>query len=201
MDGFSRFSSKHSGFTLIELLIVVAIISILSAIAVPNFLEAQTRTKVSRTRAELKVIATGLETYRIDNSAYPWVGDPMSPSGAFYINYAERLKPVTSPVAYIQTIPRDIFAKSPDQEPTGSEYVYAPGNIVLGMGPQFNKRINRNTIYSLAGRGPDREIYSGGYCNNHPELILRGYPEKGAYDPTNGTVSQGDIIQLSCGRL
>jgi len=40
-------------FTLIELLIVVAIIAILSAIAVPNFLEAQTRSKVSRTQADM----------------------------------------------------------------------------------------------------------------------------------------------------
>ena len=45
-------------FTLIELLIVVAIIAILAAIAVPNFLEAQTRAKVSRTMADIHTLVT-----------------------------------------------------------------------------------------------------------------------------------------------
>ena len=61
----------RKAFTLIELLIVVAIIAILAAIAVPNFLEAQVRSKVSRARADIRSLATGLEAYRVDNNAYP----------------------------------------------------------------------------------------------------------------------------------
>ena len=45
---------------MIELLIVVAIIAILAAIAVPNFLAAQTRAKVSRIRNDLRVTAMGM---------------------------------------------------------------------------------------------------------------------------------------------
>ena len=59
-------------FTLIELLIVVAIIAILAAIAVPNFLEAQTRAKVSRVLSDERTYSTALETYYIDNNAYPY---------------------------------------------------------------------------------------------------------------------------------
>ena len=57
-------------FTLIELLIVVAIIAILAAIAVPNFLEAQTRSKVSRTKADMRSLVTAIEAYRADNNDY-----------------------------------------------------------------------------------------------------------------------------------
>jgi len=59
------------GFTLIELLIVVAIIAILAAIAIPNFLAAQVRSKVSRSKAELRTFATALESYQVDNNVYP----------------------------------------------------------------------------------------------------------------------------------
>src|SRR6188768_3789796 len=58
-------------FTLIELLIVVAIIAILAAIAVPNFLEAQVRAKVSRARTDMRSVATALEGYAVDNNKYP----------------------------------------------------------------------------------------------------------------------------------
>lgn len=62
---------KYRGFTLIELLIVVAIIAILAAIAVPNFLEAQTRAKVAKGVADMRTLATAIESYRIDITPTP----------------------------------------------------------------------------------------------------------------------------------
>jgi prepilin-type N-terminal cleavage/methylation domain-containing protein len=61
----------RKGFTLIELLIVVAIIAILAAIAVPNFLEAQVRSKVSRVQSDQRSMATALASYYVDNNGYP----------------------------------------------------------------------------------------------------------------------------------
>ena len=72
---------KHTqkAFTLIELLIVVAIIAILAAIAVPNFLEAQTRAKVARVKNDHRTIATALESYFVDNNQYVEQGETTNP--------------------------------------------------------------------------------------------------------------------------
>ncbi len=63
---------RRKGFTLIELLIVVAIIAILAAIAVPNFLEAQVRSKVSRAKSDMRTMATALESYIVDHNNPPY---------------------------------------------------------------------------------------------------------------------------------
>lgn len=113
---------KHHGFTLIELLIVVAIIAILAAIAVPNFLEAQTRSKVSRARADLRSVATGLESYAVDNNKYPPnLGqdggsnnyDPQNLTngyGSVRTQAWRAINPrITTPIAYMTSIPADPF--------------------------------------------------------------------------------------------
>jgi general secretion pathway protein G len=65
--------ASGKGFTLIELLIVVAIIGIIAAIAIPNLLNAIDRGKQKRTMADLRTVGTAVETYEIDNSLYPLV--------------------------------------------------------------------------------------------------------------------------------
>jgi len=64
-------TKKAKGFTLIELLIVVAIIGIIAAIAIPNLLNAIDRGKQKRTMADLRSIGTAIEEYSIDNNVYP----------------------------------------------------------------------------------------------------------------------------------
>lgn len=61
----------HRGFTLIELMIVVAIIGILAAVAVPNFIDATDEAKAARIQADLSTIGSAVELYYVKHGSYP----------------------------------------------------------------------------------------------------------------------------------
>src|SRR5690606_6686666 len=140
-------------------------------IATPNFLDAQTRAKVSRTHSDLRSLRTALEIYRTDYTGYPLVGNPKFPSNFdLFIPLDRRLRPLTTPVAYIASLPEDPFYSSAAMgtEAASSNYVYSPGNLYHGASPKYAKSRYRNTIYSVGGRGPNKKTDVIGYCMAHP---------------------------------
>ncbi len=66
---------REEGFTLIELLIVVAIIGVIAAIAIPSLLNAINRGRQKRTMGDIRTLATAVEAYTVDFEFYPNVGD------------------------------------------------------------------------------------------------------------------------------
>ena len=79
------------GFTLIELLIVVAIIGIIAAIAIPNLLNAIDRGKQKRTMADMRSIGTAIESYSIDFSHYPTASDAATMAGILEPVYIKKM--------------------------------------------------------------------------------------------------------------
>ncbi|HSX60286.1 MAG TPA: type II secretion system major pseudopilin GspG [Tahibacter sp.] len=59
------------GFTLIEVLVVVVILAILAAVVVPRVMEHPGEARVARAKADIQAIVTSLNTYKLDNFAYP----------------------------------------------------------------------------------------------------------------------------------
>ncbi|MBN1901650.1 prepilin-type N-terminal cleavage/methylation domain-containing protein [Candidatus Sumerlaeota bacterium] len=200
---------RNSGFTLIELLVVVGIIAILSAIAIPNFLEAQTRSKVSRAKTDLRSLAGALETYHVDNRNYP-------PARSFCEGFMESIGDyfmcpieITTPVAYISNRPPDIFNLKYRYKyispgfgySNGSPTILAiwvPKNFPEGFSPSedipyfdYGSSPVKWALWSVGPKG-DVGFWNAG-TEHHP------VPSRAWYDPTNGTVSNGIVVRLSTG--
>lgn len=166
---------KHA-FTLIELLIVVAIIGILAAIAVPNFLNAQVRSRIARVLAEQRTLAGALDNYMLDNNGLP-------PERATSANDYRGYKYLTTPIAYINTILADPFGlknASGGGDDLDSFYEF----FVTRRGGSINN------MYNIECVGPD------GFDDFQP---TSGYPAHAAsfdfYEGSNGLRSKGDILR------
>jgi prepilin-type N-terminal cleavage/methylation domain-containing protein len=214
---------RRSGFTLIELLIVIAIILILIAIALPNFLEAQQRSKVTRFMADIRTCGIALDSYAIDYNKYPkadkypaesdcagWEGIPDEPAEGFLP------RSLTTPVKYVTSLPVDIFPEdfsgAPEMcEPEVHSYHYACdtyNQIWFPADPDSTFYAGRvsTAIKIVAVPAPgvrDTSVNwvtsSYGPDRDHDDFeSAQGYPTP--YNPTNGTRSDGDFFLFGPGK-
>lgn len=169
--------NRVAGFTLIELLIVVAIIGILAAIAVPNFLNARMRATIARMETDVKALGDALVMYRIDSKCY-FNHRPSNPLNEW--------SPLTTPISYIATIPLDPF-RDPILKPLYNSTSQAYGYSAFGP-------TKCRTDWVLKGLGPDKDEDSVG-----TEFGPKSYDrfKSGLYQPSNGLISSGDIIHTS----
>ena len=63
-----KLNTKHAGFTLVEIMIVVAIIALLAAIAVPNFLRSRKRSQATQVLEDLRILDSAVDQYAIENN-------------------------------------------------------------------------------------------------------------------------------------
>lgn len=217
------------GFTLIELLIVVAIIAILAAIAVPNFLEAQTRSKISRAKADMRSLATAIEAYSVDNNAYPKCNNTNLAAYRLYGSPNDTALPaaqgvvlehLSTPIAYITTgLLADPFPSIGDSStinPSTGGYTLAPwtsdqkANEAKWLGYAVTCEPGGSPVQALTDNLATSgkrfwAVWSAGPVLVHAHLagtgllnsaVTAGAIDAWIYDPTNGTVSPGNIWRM-----
>jgi prepilin-type N-terminal cleavage/methylation domain-containing protein len=210
---------KNRAFTLIELLIVVAIIAILAAIAVPNFLEAQTRAKVSRAKADMRAMATAVESYAVDANKYPFYHNALDPGFPSYNRTApgslaaERFEfrlpdRITTPVAYVTSLLNDPFPNldtAEVTERTQHPFHYSNDQDYSANPGATPGSIDQYPVRFLFTQANAPGMPAGQYSNNSVVWYLMSHapdtdhdsPDDGRpstnYDPTNGTISNGDL--------
>ena len=176
--------NKNQAFTLIELMTVTTIISMLFAIAVPNFLNAVIRAKVARSLAEQEIIAWALEMYFVDRDAYPVNREPGKALPG-------DLNPLSTPIPYVNSVPEDIFLYPTNRErhefveserAGNMEYFYL--NFIQATGQRAALTLygsHGSANYVVYGLGPS---FKTSFDPMTPENFI-------SYTPSNGMMSEG----------
>ncbi len=177
-------AARSNGVTLIELLIVLAIIVILATIATVNFLEAQTRSKVSRARGDMRTLLVGLASYVCDHGNW-FEAEKTSP-----ILGQQAFSRLSTPISYLSTVPTDPFYHETPQganDPALPFYGYMNMTQLNRLGlVEYDETWEEG--FFIVSRGPDGDFDANDIIDG--ELLS----DATIYDPYNGTRSGGDLF-------
>lgn len=209
-----RITVNRDGFTLIEMLVVITLIGILAAIALPNFLKAKDKAKEAETKANLHVIQTALERYAVDNHGefplYLLGGDERGwrKCDAIVNNDSDE-QPPRDPLiqySYVTSYPRNPFVQdglTDTIESTGNPNAlrYGGGDVRFGydgtsMGNTLddprNLWVTPGTLSHLQFTFPTDSIYAanntleGGFVN--PFYTMGGLPDRSGDNTQDRTI-------------
>jgi len=187
---------NRKAFTLTELLITCGIIGILTAIALPNFLTARTRSQIAKEKSNIYSVSTALESYRADSNKYPLAAIPLSfPDGGKTLSpRIKRLSPLTTPIKYINQIPEDMFNPSENLDDKVTNYLDKNSYELSGRYMNDRPSVAGVDIEFFTKRNAQWITLSYGPSKERPNM-LDGFNDNDLYSPTNGTKSLGLIVK------
>ena len=172
---------RRLAFTLVEVIIVIAVIGILATISVSHFSNARVMAQISRVQEDLETLSKALIMYQTDNAAVPLSVDLKS---GLITPHFVRLRPLTTPVAYMGALPMDIFR--PELPPSYLEkYGWEKtGHYAFDFIGGLDINFFRAHSWILSSVGP---------AVSRPDMS-NGYGEEDIYNISNGLYSSGSII-------